>query len=286
MVGVLVLVDQNVPEPAPVVLGDVRVVLQQLHRAHDQVVEIEGVRLAQASLVAVVRLGEHLLVRVGGLVGPGERRDEFVLQVADLRRQRPGRIPLRIKVELAAHQRHQPLGIVGVIDRERRLEPERLAVRAQDAHAHRVKRADPHRPCTRADELGHPLLHLAGGLVGKGDCEDLARTGTPLGQQVRHPAGKHAGLARAGAGHDQQRAAVVHDGRPLLRVEAVEQCGRIDRDPRPGPTLGLLDLLAREREQGVGVARHVARQPTCDHRQRLRPPSRARADASRQMSAS
>ncbi|GII75586.1 hypothetical protein Sru01_05680 [Sphaerisporangium rufum] len=35
--------------------------------------------------------------------------------------------------------------------------------------------------------------------------------------------GEHPGLARTGAGDDEQRAARVHDGLALLRVEPVEQ---------------------------------------------------------------
>jgi hypothetical protein len=47
LVGVLVLVDEHMPEPAPVVLGDVREGLQDVDRRHDQVVEVERIRLAQ-----------------------------------------------------------------------------------------------------------------------------------------------------------------------------------------------------------------------------------------------
>ena len=42
--------------------------------------------------------------------------------------------------------------------------------------------------------------------------------------------GEHAGLARAGAGDDQQRAALVQDGLALLRVEPVEQVGQVGAD--------------------------------------------------------
>ena len=46
VVGVLVLVDQHVAEPPPVVLGDVGEGLEQVDRRHDQVVEVERVGLA------------------------------------------------------------------------------------------------------------------------------------------------------------------------------------------------------------------------------------------------
>ena len=42
-------------------------------------------------------------------------------------------------------------------------------------------------------------------------------------EQVGDPVGEHAGLARAGAGEDQQRALAVGDGVPLRRVQALEE---------------------------------------------------------------
>ena len=47
---------------------------------------------------------------------------------------------------------------------------------------------------------------------------DIAR-----GEQVGDPVGEHAGLPRARAGHDEQRAALVHHGSALLRIESVEE---------------------------------------------------------------
>ena len=42
--------------------------------------------------------------------------------------------------------------------------------------------------------------------------------------------GEHPGLARAGAGHHQQRAAVVHDRIELVRVERIQ----VERDAAIG----------------------------------------------------
>ena len=47
---------------------------------------------------------------------------------------------------------------------------------------------------------------------------DVAR-----GEQIGDPVGEHPGLAGARAGHDEQRAALVHHGGALLRVESVEK---------------------------------------------------------------
>ena len=50
--------------------------------------------------------------------------------------------------------------------------------------------------------------------------------GLALGDQPGDPAGQHPGLARAGAGDDEQRRALVDDGGPLRLVEALEQLAR------------------------------------------------------------
>ena len=79
-------------------------------------------------------------------------------------------------------------------------------------------------PCARvADEVLHALAHLARGLVGERDREDLARPRLSVAQQARDAARQHARLARAGAGDDEQRRTAVGDGLALRRVEAREQ---------------------------------------------------------------
>ena len=110
VVGVLVLVDQHVPEAAPVVLGDVGERLQQVDRGHDQVVEVDGVGLAQPALVERVRLGQR---SARGGWRPARRRprrrsarssgcETWALNDR-------GGVALGVEVELAADQRHQPL---------------------------------------------------------------------------------------------------------------------------------------------------------------------------------
>ena len=94
-----------------------------------------------------------------------------------------------------------------------------------------------------ADERGHPLLHLAGGLVGEGDREDLAGLHVPGAEQVGDAVGEHPRLARAGTGHDEQRAALVDDGLTLRAVEPGEHAVEL----APDLTLrGALEGLGRE----------------------------------------
>ncbi len=228
VVGVLVLVDQDVPEAAAVVLGDVREDAQHVDRRHDQVVEVERVGLAQPRLVHGVGLGEGLLEAVGGLGGEVLLVDQLVLQVADLGAEGLRREALGVEVQVATDEGHQALGVGGVVDREGRGEAEPLALAAQDADAGAVERHHPHRVRARADELFDALLHLARGLVGERDREDLTWVDAPLGQQMGDAVGEHAGLAGAGAGDDEQGGAGVHDGRALVLVQPVEQRGRVE----------------------------------------------------------
>src|SRR5262249_26246720 len=78
------------------------------------------------------------------------------------------------------------------------------------------------------------------------DGQDLVRRDIARGEQVRDPVGEHPRLPRPGAGHDEQRAALVHDGSALFRIESVEESiyregghlhsvgGRAAKTPDPG----------------------------------------------------
>ena len=196
VVGVLVLVDHDVPEPPAVVLGDVGEGLEHVHRGHDQVVEVHGVGLAQPALVGRVGLGEHLLLVRARLADParvGLLVDQLVLEVADLVAERPRVVALGVEVHVAEDHRHQPLGVGGVVDREGRPQPDLVGLAAQDAHAGAVEGHDPHGPGARADERRDPLAHLGGGLVGEGDGEHLAGLHAAGRQQVGDAVGRAPG---------------------------------------------------------------------------------------------
>jgi hypothetical protein len=79
------------------------------------------------------------------------------------------------------------------------------------------------------------LAHLARGLVGERDREDLARLGLVGVDQIGDAVGEHAGLAAAGTGEYQQGALAVRDRLPLGLVQSFQE---------------LLEVL------GVGVCGH------------------------------
>ena len=256
MVGVLVLVDEHVTEAATVVLGHVGEGLEDVHRRHDDVVEVERIGLAQPPLVLGVDLRQRLLlVRAPGPLGvlvsrdpPGELLlvDELVLEVADPVPHAARGESLGVEVEVAHDERDEPLAVGRVVDREAALHPDLGRLAAQDAHARGVEGHDPHRPGAGSDELLDPLAHLGGGLVGEGDGQDLPRLGPPGGEQVRDAVGEHPRLARPGAGDDEQGATVVQDCLALGGVEAGDELlgvlllpGRVRAVDGPrGPLLG------------------------------------------------
>ena len=84
VVGVLVFVHQHVAEAAAVVIRHLRVLLENPHDLPDEVVEIEGIGLAQAALVLHVDLGHGGLERVVGALRIRQRlvrANKLILQV-------------------------------------------------------------------------------------------------------------------------------------------------------------------------------------------------------------
>ena len=197
VVGVLVLVDEHVPEAAAVVLRNLRVIAQDTDDLADQVVEVHGVRRPEALLVIRVQGGDGLFVEVAVRVRLGlrsGRSDELVLPVADRGQHAAGREFLDVQVVVLDDHGDQSLGVVRIVDREVGVQPRHeVSVAAQDAHAHGVEGGDPHPLGGGANEVGDTLAHLRRGLIGEGDREDLPGRNTS-GQQPGDAAGQHAGL--------------------------------------------------------------------------------------------
>ncbi len=221
-VGVLELVDQHVAEaPRPPLLGVV-VVAEQVHRLHEQVVEVERRRLEQAPLVLAVHVGHPLLGRRERAVDGLLPRHQLVLHRRDRRLQPAGREPLGVHVEVAPHVVDEPDRVGLVVDRERRPVPEHRGLAPQDARAHRVERRDPHALGDRTDQLAHARLHLARGLVGERDGGEPERRRPLLRDQEGDAVREHARLARARTGDDHDGAIGCRRRLTLDRIEPRE----------------------------------------------------------------
>jgi hypothetical protein len=102
-----------------------------------------------------------------------------------------------------------------VEDREVRAVADRLGVPAEEPVGRRVERAAPDPPRIDGDELLDAREHLAGGLVGEGQQQDVRRIDAVL-DQARNAVGEGAGFAAAGAGDDEDRAVARHHHLELL----------------------------------------------------------------------
>ena len=92
-----------------------------------------------------------------------------------------------------------------------------------------------------AEQLVHALGHFAGGLVGEGDGQDGVGRDAFLADQPGDAAGDDAGLARAGAGQDEQRALGGLDGGALFGIQIGEQ--RLQGGVQAGRVLSLVYRL-------------------------------------------
>ena len=99
-----------------------------------------------------------------------------------------------------------------------RRNPERLGVAAQDLVADGVERPAPEAVRAVGQEVGDALQHLAGGLVGEGQQEDVLRLDAVL-QEVGDAVGQRARLAATRPGDDEHRPRPGGDGLALLGVE-------------------------------------------------------------------
>ena len=225
VVGVLVLVDQDVPIPPLVQRGDLREGAEQVHRLSDQVVEVEGVRAGETARVLTEDLQEHPLGRVIEVrpARVGFYVVQLVLEFRDPAGDRTDGEAEGVGSQILDDAFEERTRIGRVVDREAAREPEVLRFAPEDAHAGGVEGRDRHPLSDLAEQGRHALPHLGRCLVRERDGEDLARPRLAGVDQARDPPGEHARLPGAGSGDDQQGGPAVFDGFALLRVQSVEQ---------------------------------------------------------------
>ena len=84
VVGVLVLVDEDVAEGGGVAVADLREELEDVDRADEQVVEVHRVHAVQLALVELVDVGDRLLEERADQLAVGLGVAQLVLGVGDL----------------------------------------------------------------------------------------------------------------------------------------------------------------------------------------------------------
>ena len=119
--------------------------------------------------------------------------------------------------------------------------------------------AHPHAAGTTGDERCQTLAHLGRGLVGKCDGQDLPGLNAQVAKHMRDAEGQDAGLARASAGKDQQRALGGQDRLALGGVQAIdidERLGGLGRRSRGVVDVERNELGFRRGGGGVRIERH------------------------------
>ena len=222
VVRVLVLVDEDVAERLAPALERLGETLEDLHREHEQVVEVDGVRGVEAALVQLVRLRDRLIPERRDARRVLLRRDELVLRARDLRVDAARREALRVLPELLEARLDEAHLVLVVVDREGRAVAEPLGLAAQHPAAGRVEGEDPDRARRLPEHPLEALAHLPRRLVRERDREDLVRLHAARADEVRDAVGEDARLPRAGTGDDEERALGREDRLALGLVEVGE----------------------------------------------------------------
>ena len=133
------------------------------------------------------------------------------------------------EAEFVAHQADEIAGILPVVNGEARRQSDPAGVVAQESRPDAVEGARPGERGAAQSRIGTGVLgddpidpprHFVGRPPREGEQQDPAGVGA-LGDKMRDPVREGIGLARSGAGDDQQGAelAVVFDGEALLFVQ-------------------------------------------------------------------
>ncbi|MCY1523408.1 hypothetical protein D9M68_583040 [compost metagenome] len=200
-VGVLELVDQDVAEPALVVLAHGRVARQQFVGAQQQFGEVHHALALALGLVELVDLDQAAAMGVIGL--DVWRTQALFLGAVDEALHIAGGVFFVVDA-IGLHEAFDRRKLVGNVEDLEALRQAGIAVmRAQHSVAQAVEGADPQAPRIDGQDGRHARQHFAGGLVGKRDRQQPKRRSLAGLNQPGHAGGEYPGLPAARPGQDQ-----------------------------------------------------------------------------------
>ena len=226
-VGVLILVHEDVAEPALVLRKDVFILLEDGHDVKEEIAEVAGVQGAQALLILAVECTAHVVELAGLGGGDVIGRPGAVFPAVDQRGEHARRPAFLVDILGLDELFQEAQLVVRVEDGEGGFEAYEFRVAAQNLHTERVEGAQPWHPFDGlTNEAADAGFHLAGRLVGEGDGEDLIGAGGACVQQMGDAGGERAGFAGSGPGEHKNGAVERFDGGALHVVEPVHiGCG-------------------------------------------------------------
>ena len=194
-VRILILIDEDVLEAALILRANLFIILQQLHRNHEQIIEIHRVVFLQLLLVELIERRKLFLMEIPCQTCVLRRRLHLVFCIRDGIQHVVWRVLLIIKVHFLNTLFDDRLAVRRIVDNEIVLIfAIALDFAAQETRAERMERAEPNLFCQLADKVVHTLAHLRRRLVREGDGQDMPGLHT-VRQQVRDTTGQHLRLA-------------------------------------------------------------------------------------------
>ena len=224
LVRVLILVDEDKLELAPIKIRDVLVLLQHPQRLLKQIVEVHRVRSFLLSLVTRLHIldlfeerqeirklfREQCIDRRFGIDDKAENfREHVTLRKSNLLRVDPCRRDHRID---------EVLLIFAIHDRESARITECAPVPPQHSIPDRMKGAAPKPAGVDREQIRDAIQHLARGFVREGEEENVPRVDSVF-EQIRHAISERARLAATRARDDKKRSRRRGHRRELLLIQ-------------------------------------------------------------------
>ena len=220
-VGVLVFIHHDIAKALLIHLQYFVVGVEKLHGQHEKIVKIQRIIFAQKALVFLIGHADLLLAETDTVVFLPEHKgsQKLVFGSGNTGEDLPLPQVFCVDAESLAGLLHQCLLIIGIIDRESRLIAQQINVAPQNADAHGMESGDPDSMGISSQDLIHPLPHLTGSLVGKGDRENIPGIHLTLVDQICDAVRDHTCLSAAGTRQDQDRSLRLEAGFLLLPVQ-------------------------------------------------------------------
>ena len=226
-VRILILVHQHIAELHGILLADVRKVAEQDIGIDQQVIEVHGIALTATLPILAVNLvrSRHLGIPVGldyfGIRSIRIRRHQMVLGIADTALDAARLVGLVVELHFLDNALDQALGVRSIVNGKVGREADGLRLGAENTREDGMESTHPQIACPLSYLTADTLLHLSGGLVRKGQRQDVPRV-IPLVHEMGNLVGKYTSLSRACTGYHQRRPFIVKDSRPLAFIQFIQ----------------------------------------------------------------
>ena len=174
VVGILILIDQDVTKPLLILFQHCRIFFEQTDRHVHQVVEVHGVVGQELFLIQLVNRSHPLLIVIVGLRGKSRRGDQLVFRIGNRTDHAAhGKLPLR-QIQFLQALPYQQLDVPFVINRKMPAIPSgRFNLHPQEPGAKCMECTQPDLFGSRTDDIFHPLFHFRSRFVCEGDGQDF-----------------------------------------------------------------------------------------------------------------